>query len=96
VLLDGVGILADALTRLDGEELTLIVPLVKRCVLVEAFITLQTDQLRGVNGGERFANLGLADAGLAFQQQRTLEEFHQPQRGGDVAVSDVAGGGQFV
>ena len=96
MLLDGVGVFADAFAGLDGEELALIVPLVERRVLVEALVALQADQLGAVHGGERLANLGLADAGLALQQQRTLEEFHQPQRGGDVAVGDVADGGELV
>ena len=96
VLLDRVGILADALARLDGEQLALIVPLVERGVLVEALVALQADQLGAVHGGERLGDLGLADAGLAFEQQRPLEEFHQPQRGREVAVGDVAGGGEAV
>ena len=91
-----VGILADALARLDGEELALIVPLVERRVLVETLVALQADQLGAVDGGERLGDLGLADAGLAFEQQRTLEEIHQPQRGRDVAVGDVADGGESI
>ena len=74
VLLDGVGVLAGALARLDGEELALIVPLVERGVLVEALVALQADQLGAVHGGERLGDFGLADAGLAFEQQRALEE----------------------
>ena len=96
VLLDRVGVLADAFARLDGEELALIVPLVERGVLVEALVALQADQLGAVHGGERLGDLGLADAGLAFEQQRPLEELHQPQRGRDVAVGDVADGGEAV
>ena len=96
MLLDRIGVLADAFAGLDGKELPLIVPLVKRGVLVEALITLQTDQLGAVHGGERLAHLGLADAGLALEQQRPLEEFHEPQGGRDVAVGDIADGGKLV
>ena len=96
VLLDRVGVLAGAFARLDGEQLALIVPLVERGVLVEALVALQADQLGAVHRGERLGDLGLADAGLAFEQQRALEELHQPQRGRDVAVGDVAGGGEAV
>ena len=85
-----------ALARLDGEELALIVPLVERGVLVEPLVALQADQLGAVHGGERLGDLGLADAGLAFQQQRALEELHQPQRGREIAVGDVADGGELV
>src|SRR5208282_4006192 len=87
---------ADAFAGLDGEQLALIVPLVERGVLVEALIALQADQLGPVHGGERLAHLGLADAGLALEQQRALEEFHEPQGGRDIAVGDVADGGEFV
>ena len=96
VLLDVVGILADALARLDGEELALIVPLVERGVLVEAFVALQADQLGAVHGGERLADFGLADTGFAFEQQRALEELHQPQRRGEVAVGDIADGRELI
>src|SRR5262249_3464896 len=76
------------------EELALIIPFVERGVLIEAFVALQADQLGGVERGERLADFGLAYARLAFQQQRPLEEIHQPQRGRDVAVGDVADGGK--
>ncbi len=88
--------LAGAFARLDGEQLALIVPLVERGVLVEALVALQADQLGAVHGGERLGDLGLADAGLAFEQQRPLEKLHQPQRGRDVAIGDVADGGKAV
>ena len=96
MLLDRVGILADSFARLDGEQLALVVPLVERRLLVEALVALQADELGAVHRGERLGHLGLADAGLAFEQQRTLEELHQPQRGRDVAVGDVADGGEAV
>ena len=94
MLLDRLGVLAGALARLDGEQLALIVPLVERGVLVEPFVALQADQLGAVHGGQRLGDFGLADAGLALQQQRPLEEIHQPQRGRDVAIGDVADGGE--
>ena len=96
MLLDGIGVFADPLAGFDREQLALIVPLVERGVLIEAFVALQADQFGAVHGGERLADFGLADAGFAFEQQRPLEEFHQPQRGGDVAVGDIADGGEFV
>ena len=89
-----VGVLA--LARLDGEQLALIVPLVERGVLVEALVALQADQLGLVHGGERLGDLGLADAGLALEQQRPLEEIHQPERGREIAVGDIADGGEAV
>ena len=96
VLFDGVGIFADAFAGFDRQELALIIPFVERGVLVKAFVALQPDQLGAVHGGQRLGDLGLADAGFAFEQQRALEEFHQPQRGRNIAVGDVANGGEFV
>ena len=96
MLFDVVGILADPLAGLDGEKLALIVPLVERGVLVETLVALQADELGLVHGGERLGDFGLADAGFAFEQQRTLEKIHQPQRGRDVAVGDIADGGELV
>src|SRR5215831_301853 len=90
MFLDRVRALADAFARLDGEQLTLIVPLVERRVLVEALITLQPNELRRVHRGERLGNLGLADPRLALQQQRALQELHEPERGGEVAVGHVS------
>jgi hypothetical protein len=60
--------------------------------LIEALIALQADQLGAVHGGQRLGDLGLADAGLAFEQQRALEQFHQRDRGRQFAVGDVAAG----
>ena len=96
VLLDAVGVLAGALARLDGEKLALVVPLVEGGVLVEALVALQADQLARVDGGERLGDLGLADAGLAFEEERPLEEIHQPQRHGQLAVGDIADLGQAL
>ncbi len=90
VLLDSLRVFARAFTRLDGEELALIVPLVERGVLVEALVALEPDQLGPVDFGERLGDLGLADARLAFDQQRPAEEIHQPQRGRKIAVGDIA------
>ena len=94
MFLDLVGVLA--LARLDGEQLPLIVPLVERGVLVEPLVALQADQLGAVHGGERLGDLGLADAGFALEQQRPLEEIHQPERGRQIPVGDIAGGGEAV
>src|SRR5580700_9691338 len=47
-----------------------------------------------MHGGKRFRDLGLADAGLTFQQQRALQQLHQRNRGRKFAVGDIAGSGQ--
>ena len=96
MFLDRIGIFADAFAGFYGEQLALIIPFVKRGVLVETLVALQANKLGAVHGGQRLADLGLADAGLAFKQQRTLEELHQPQRGRNIAVGDVANGREPV
>jgi hypothetical protein len=96
VLLDGIGIFANALARFDGEELTLLIPLVKSGVLIEPLVTLQADQFGAVHGGKRFANFCLADSGFTLEQKRPFEEAHQPQRGGYVVISDIANGSKLV
>ncbi len=96
MLFNGVGVCAITLSRLDGEQLALIVPFVERGILIEAFVTLQPDQFGAVDRGERLCDLGLADARFAFKQQRPLQEIHQPQRGRHIVIGNVADGGQPV
>ena len=96
MFLDPLRILARPLTRLDGEELALVVPLIKRGVLVEPFVALQADQLGLVDLGERLGDLRLPDARLAFDEQRPVEKIHKPQRGRQVAVGDIADLGQAI
>jgi hypothetical protein len=96
VLFDSVGICARSLARFYGEELALVVPLVERGVLIETLVTLQAYQFRAMHCGERLRHFGLADARLALEQQRTLQKIHQPQRSREIAVGDIANGGQPV
>ena len=67
-----------AFARLDSQQLTLIVPFIQRRALVEPLVALQADQLGVVGKCQGPCHLRLANAGLAFQQQRALEAFHQP------------------
>src|SRR5262249_45115497 len=94
VLLDCIGV--GALARLDGEKLSLIVPFVERSILIKAFVALKPDQLSSVDCGKRLCHFGLADARFPFEQQRPCEEIHQPQCSRDVAIGDIADGGQPV
>jgi hypothetical protein len=56
--------------RPDGQQLAGVVPLVERLVGVDALVALQPDELPPEHGGQHPGDLGLADAGLALQQQR--------------------------
>ena len=90
--------ISSAFRRRDGawidEQLALVVPLVERGRLVEPLVALQADQFGRVHRRQRLRHLGLADARLAFQQQRTPQQLHQRDRGRELAVGDVAGGGE--
>ena len=77
--------------RLDREQLPLVIPFIKCCRLIEALIALQPDQFGVVHGGQRLGDLGLADARLAFEQQRTPQQLHQRDRGREFAIGDIAG-----
>ena len=61
---------------------------------VEPFVALQADQPRAAHGGQHLGDLGLADAGVAFQQQRAAEVLHQQQRRDQRRLGDVAGARQ--
>ncbi len=61
---------------------------------VDALVALQPDQPRAARGGQRLGHLGLADAGLALEQQRLLEGLGEVDRGGERPVGQVALAGQ--
>ena len=73
-----------------GEQLPLVIPFVDGGLGVEAFVTLKPDQRTIENLRQAFADLGFADTGIAFQQQRSLQPVHQGQRRGELRVGDVS------
>ena len=56
---------------------------------VEPLVALEPDQPRVEDAGERLRRLGLADAGLALEQERLLELEREEQRGREAAVGEV-------
>ena len=54
----------------DRDHLRGVIPLIDRRGDVEALVTLQADQATAQRGGQDLGDLGLADAGLAFQKNR--------------------------
>ena len=58
-------------------------------VEVDALVALQADQARARDTGERLRDLGLADAGLALEQQRLLQRGREVDGGGEAAVGEV-------
>ncbi len=73
----------------DLEHLARVVPLVDSGVDVQALVALEADQPAAERRGENLGELGLADAGLAFEQQRAPELERQEDRGRERAVGDV-------
>jgi len=63
---------------------------------VEALIALQPNELGRVCRRQRFCHFGLADARLAFEQERTPEQLHQRDRGRKFGVGDVAASPQSL
>ena len=77
--------------QLDVQELLLVVPLVERGRGVEPFVALQADQVGLEHAGHDLGDLGLAHAGVAFDQQRLLEVEGQVHRGRHRRIGDVLG-----
>ncbi len=90
VLLAGRGTKLARFQDLYRQELALVVPLIDGSIDVQPFVTLQADEPAVERLRERFGNFGLADAGVAFEEQRTLQVFEQEQRRGQLRVGDVA------
>jgi hypothetical protein len=82
------------LGRADRQQLALVVPVVDRVVQVDALVALQPDQARTGGGRERPRDLGLADAGLALEQERLLERGREEHGRGEPGVGQVAIAGE--
>ena len=57
---------------------------------VEPFVALQPDQLGAEHLRQHLGDLGLADAGLAFEEQRPLELQREVDGDRQPAIGDVA------
>ena len=75
----------------DVQQLARVVPLVDGVGDVEPLVALEADQPRAGRDRDRLRRLGLADARLAFEQQRLLEREREEQRGREAAVGQVVG-----
>ncbi len=85
----GVVGLATRLEQADLEHLARVVPLVHRGVDVETLVALEADQPRPERRREDLGELGLADTGLALQEEWALELEREEHRGRERAVRDV-------
>jgi hypothetical protein len=63
---------------------------------VKPFVALEADQIGVEDGGGGASERRLADARLAFQEQRPLEAERQKQRNREPAVGDVMPCGELL
>src|SRR3989441_946233 len=82
--------LAGGLQKPDLEDLARVIPLVHGRRQVEALVALEPDESPPQGGGEHLRDLGLADAGLALEEEWLPEAERQEQRRSESTVGDVA------
>ena len=73
------------------QQLRGVVPFVERLALLQPVVALQPQQFALQGGRQRLGQLGLADAGLAFEQQRTLQLQRQEHGRDQTSIGEVAG-----
>src|SRR5205807_7835167 len=78
----------------EREQLPCVIPIVDGVMQVDALVTLKADEPRSGGRGERARDLGLADTGLALEQQRLLERDRQMHRECQRPVREIALGGE--
>ena len=88
--------LAAGLEQADLEHLARVVPLVDGRVDVQALVALEPDEPGAEAGREDLRELGLADAGLALEQQRAPELQREEHGRGQRAVRDVVAAAEVL
>jgi hypothetical protein len=92
LVFDDVGVLG--LDRPEVEELAGVVPLVDGLGGVDALVALEAEELAARPAGEDLGDFGLADAGLALQQQRPAQAQGQEDGRGEALVRQVLVAGE--
>ena len=82
------------------EHLSRIVPFVDRRGHIQPLVALQPDQLAAQRMRQHLGDLGLADPGVAFEKQRTLQferqKHHRRQRASGKIVVGLQHGHRFI
>jgi hypothetical protein len=78
------------------QQLPAVVPVVHGLRHVDALVALQPDQLAARPAAEHLGHLRLADPGLTFEQERSLQRHGEEHRGRETVVGDVPEGGQCL
>ena len=73
----------------DLDHLPRVVPLVHRGGGVQAFVALQAHQRAPERDGEHLGDFGLADAGLALEEQGTAKLQRQKDAGGEPSIAEI-------
>ena len=81
--------LSSLLEQAGVEELTRVIPLVQRLVGVDALVALEAHELGAERGCQCLGDLGLADAGLALEEERLTERERQEDGGSEAAVGEI-------
>ena len=89
-------VLAPCLGRPDVQQLARVVPFVDGLGGVDALVALQAQQLAAGPAREHLGHLGLADSGLALEEQWAVEPQGQEDGGGQALVGQVAVLGEGV
>ena len=84
-------LLALGLGGADRDHLRGVVPLIDRIGDVETLVALQPDQPAAKRCRQHLGDLGLADAGLAFEEDRPAHLQRQKQHGRERAVGEIIG-----
>ena len=71
------------------QQLAGVVPLVDGLRDVDALVALEPDELAAGPARQHLRDLGLPDAGFAFEQQRALEPQREEDRGREPLVGEV-------
>ena len=82
-------VLASGLGGADRDHLRGVVPLVDRGRDVETLVALQPDQPAAERRRQHLGDLGLADAGLAFEEDRPAHLQRQEQHGRERPVGEI-------
>ena len=77
------------LGQADLEDLPRVVPVVHRGRDVQPLVALEPNQPAVERGGEGFRDLGLSDAGLAFDEERLAQTQREEERHRERPVRDV-------
>ena len=89
-------VLAFGLGEADGDHLRGVIPLIDRGGDVEALVALQPDQPAAEGRRQHLGDLGLADAGLAFEEHRPAHLQREIEHRAERAVGEIFGLGQEV